>query len=486
MKILSPWFRSPSFARTACLAAAIAFPIAFSPVGAAWAGDERPKYQVLRQNEDWSFLKDYEGEGDFFDPAKYVPLNDNGDIYFSFGAQLRSRLEGFDGFNFGNTGAADDDDVYLLHRLLVHADLQLGEHVRFFLQGINATLTDRDLPGGERTIDENELDFQNAFVEFNTGGISEDVGNIQVRVGRQGLLFGAQRLVSPLDWANSQRMFHAATVSTNLFDWNTTAFGSELVKVKNSKLDKREKDTNFYGLYGTNKSIMGLEAFDLYYLYLDNESVAWNGTTGDEDRHTLGGRLHGDIGGSEVFGELEAAYQFGEVGSDDISAFMVTGLVDWDVQPMKPKGLHMSVGGGYASGDDSTGGKVKTFNQLFPLGHKYLGYIDAVGRQNIINMEVGASMGLFWDIVGGANYLHFWRADKGDALYNAGGGVAIAGQTNGKREVGGEIDLTLKRAFGKHLSVLAGYSHFFAGDFVDNAPEDDDIDFGYLQLQYTM
>ena len=91
------------FTATLCFAFAL-------PVGAASADDSLPKYQVLRQNEDWSVLRDYDGPDDFFNPAKYIPLNDEGDIYLSFGGQLRERVEFWDGFNFGNTGTADDDD----------------------------------------------------------------------------------------------------------------------------------------------------------------------------------------------------------------------------------------------------------------------------------------------------------------------------------------------------------------------------------------
>ena len=41
-----------------------------------------------------------------------------------------------------------------------------------------------------------------------------------------------------------------------------------------------------------------------------------------------------------------------------------------------------------ASGDDDpTDGDLETFNQLFPLGHAYFGYIDVIGRQNIIDVS---------------------------------------------------------------------------------------------------
>ncbi len=66
----------------------------FSPAfgASAFAGEAlesypAPAYQVLRQNEDWSFLASYEGEGDRFDSIKYIPLSENGKTWLSLGGQ---------------------------------------------------------------------------------------------------------------------------------------------------------------------------------------------------------------------------------------------------------------------------------------------------------------------------------------------------------------------------------------------------------------
>ena len=115
----------------------------------------------------------------------------------------------------------------------------------------------------------------------------------------------------------------------------------------------------------------------------------------------------------------------------------------------------------------------------------YLGYIDVVGRQNIIDFNLGVTCKptpkLGAKIAG-----HFlWRDEREDALYNAGGGVVRPGAPGTDREVGQEIDLTLTYRFDRHLIGELGYSHFFAGDFLEETGESDDIDFVYLQLQYT-
>jgi hypothetical protein len=224
---------------------------------------------------------------------------------------------------------------------------------------------------------------------------------------------------------------------------------------------------------------------DLYWLGLNRSSAAFNGSSGKEDRHTLGVRLWGAVAGSRLDFDVEGAWQLGEVGDDDISAFMVAAQVGtkFSQAAMKPR---LELGLDYASGDDEAGdGDVETFNHLYPLGHAYLGYIDTVGRQNIIDVRATAAANPLGSLKAKLDLHGFWRADRDDALYNAGGGVARAGSAGTSREVGVELDLTVKQPLSRHTVVVAGYSHFFAGDFIDESGSGDDIDFVYTTLQHT-
>ena len=53
-----------------------------------------------------------------------------------------------------------------------------------------------------------------------------------MRLGRQELGFGRQRLVSPLDWANARRTFDGLTLEWLGEDWHTTGFVNRPVKVR--------------------------------------------------------------------------------------------------------------------------------------------------------------------------------------------------------------------------------------------------------------
>ena len=62
----------------------------------------RPGYQILRQNEDWSAISEsgLSDKSDFFDPMKYVALNESGSVWASFGGHYRVRNETWNNFGF--------------------------------------------------------------------------------------------------------------------------------------------------------------------------------------------------------------------------------------------------------------------------------------------------------------------------------------------------------------------------------------------------
>ena len=77
---------------------------------------DRPRYQMLRQEEDWSFLRD-NSEQDYLDPIKFISLADNRQTYATLGGELRSY---FKFYNREQLGAIPGQDIYLLQRLMGH------------------------------------------------------------------------------------------------------------------------------------------------------------------------------------------------------------------------------------------------------------------------------------------------------------------------------------------------------------------------------
>jgi len=438
-------------------------------------GLERPNYSpVLRQNEDWSVLAGYDTSktDSFFDPIKYIPLFENGDFWLGFGGQIRLRAEGWDNFNFDS----QFDDGFLLTRLRLHTDIHTGKYLRFFAEMKSSFSTDRDLPGGRRTLDVDELDLQQAFADIMIP--AGESGKLTIRPGHQMLLLGKQRLVSPLDWSNTMRTWQGIQGFFDWYNWNVSGFWTQFVPVKKYEFNEADSDEPFAGIYGTGSPGTAGIGLDGYWLYRERKNL-------DEKRNTFGGRIFGALVKNRLDYDFEAAYQFGDSSDNDVQAFMIGSQFGYRFAEtaFKPR---VYVGFDFGSGDkDPNDNKNQTFDQLYPLGHAYLGYMDFVGRQNIISPNIGVTFNPLKKLTCEATGLFFWRAEKDDALYNPGGGVFREGAPGTSLEVGQEIDILLKYAYNIHTVFLLGYSHFFPGTFISQTGPDDASDFLYASVEFN-
>ena len=421
-----------------------------------------PGFKLLRFNEEWAAT----------DAAKSAPVASlkamelgNG-RHLTLGGEFRARGEHWRNFAFDEP--ADSDDSFLLHRYSAFGDLSFGNGFRIFAEALYADATDRDLPGGKRPADVDGLDFKNLFFDYS---MAPPVGeSATLRVGRQQLAFGKQRLVSPLPWANSFRKWDGISLIVEGGPWKAHGFATQFVENEKYDLNSSSSEDRFHGLYLTRGSNL-----DLYYLYRDNEATA-------EELNTVGIRFSGLISGWDY--DFETAYQFGDRGSEDISAWMLgtkagyrVADVAWSPRPF--------IGFDFGSGDDDPNdGDANRFNQLFPLGHAYLGFSDLIGRQNILAVNSGMDLKPSARLTV-TNMVHgFWRADKSDALYNAGGGVLRSPTDDAGRFVGIEYDLTASYNIGSGWRSLVGYSALFGGDFIKDTGSDKTVQVLYGQIQY--
>src|SRR5258706_8550379 len=90
------------------------------------------EFKLSRQDEDWSVLRDPALRTDVFDTVKFIPLNRDGSSWLTLGGEVRERYEYFNKCNWGK--GPRDDNGYLLHRYMIHADAHIGENFRVFTQ----------------------------------------------------------------------------------------------------------------------------------------------------------------------------------------------------------------------------------------------------------------------------------------------------------------------------------------------------------------
>jgi len=417
-----------------------------------------PAYTVVRWNENYSYLKTAP-KTDLFDPIKYIPLGPD-DWYLSLGGQYRFRYEYYNNVNFAPAGAAQDDDGYYLNRLMVHADLHMGPMFRVFAQGKASMIDDRD--GGPRPVDADEVDIQQLFADVRFSLGAKDAATL--RFGRQDLLYGAQRFISPLDWTNARRTFEGAKGSLSLGATAVDLFWVRPVNIDKEQLNDGDGQTSFAGVYATVglPDVMrgGGTKLEGYFLALNRTDARFavnaNGPDRDEDRYTIGVRVASTPKPFDF--DVELDYQFGQFGDQNISAYSVALDAGYTLAscPMTPRiYLGFDLATGNDNGDKGTFG---TFNQLFPLGHAYFGYIDVIGRQNIIDLHPGTELTIVQNaayakkVTLRADYHLFWRENENDAVYNVLAGSAatppqagVLRAANGSSEmfIGSEIDLLL-------------------------------------------
>jgi len=431
-------------------------------------------YNIERWNEDYSYLREA-APTDFFDPIKYMPLNANGDVYLSFGGQARYRFDYFNNSNFG--AGVQDENGFHLFRLLANVDAHFGPNIRVFFQGISALEADRS--GGPRPGDTDDIDIQQLFGDFRVP--IDDSRALTFRVGRQELIYGAQRLISPNDWANVRRTFDGAKVSLSLPNDTLDAFWTQPVISTKRKLNSDDDNTSFAGIYNVTALPMVLpEAntkVDAYFLALNQTRSSTVAVS--NDTYTVGGRFHSTPAPWDM--DVEGDWQFGRFDSQRLCAYSIAAEGGYTFSNIifSPRAW---LGFDLASG---SGSGAHRFNQLFPPQYMYLGHLYALGRQNLIDLHPGVSLSLRHDITLSAEEHIFWRQNSSDGLYNLTGGVVRAADGSKDAYVGNELDLSATWQIQRHLFAYVGWAHFFTGTFIEQTGAHADMDFFYTSVTFT-
>ncbi len=454
-------------------------PIPPRPGTAAAAKPAPPRpFRPLFFDNDFRYLeKPNNPYVDPFDVLKRRSLTPTGSVKLDFGGEFRWQSKREDNRRLNGV-----ENNYNLFRERLYFDTWYEDLFRVYFETIWADSSLQTLP--PIALDLNHGDLLNAF-----GEIKLPLGegrSLSGRFGREELFFGNQRLVSALDWVNTRVKFdNVAHLLYRGPDWNVDGFWSRPLPPAPRMFDSPNQSVQFFGTYAVYKGFEG-QTVDLYYLgLLETDPIVRGrgGVLGEAAAHTLGTRLQGGRG--DWLYESEFAYQFGGQSNLDRSAGIATMGVGrrFSKAWAKPELWFYY---DYASGDgDPVNGTFGTFNQLFPLGHKYFGYADLSARQNIRDPNVILTFApskrvnfLVW-------YHHFNLVSPRDALYNVAGAVSRRDPTGrAGTDVGDEIDLLMNVILNPHTDLQFNYSHFFPGSFIANTGVDKDSRFFYAQFLF--
>lgn len=437
---------------------------------------------------------------------------------WDLGGQFRTRFEHKERFAVpGVPGALDFRDeggepanTYWLFRTKLHLGYAPTPGFTAFVEGRDSfSLNDERRPDPES----DRFDLHQAWVRLG----NPKAFPLSVKVGRQELSYGDERVLGAFDWNNLGRVFDAAKLRFENDTVWVDAFTGRVVLADDHELNLPNDYDWFSGLYASTRSLLPVQETQLYFLARNTglKSPAANaggapqaGGPPARDIYTLGLRiksLPGKLGPWDYSAELA-----GQLGRFRETAGPRAG------KNLDHRAWAAHAGGGYSlknwwgaprlgveynfgSGDENPAdGDHTTFENLFPTNHRFYGYMDFFSWQNLHNPRASLALKPDPKLTLTADYHLFWLADTHDNFYTVAGarrgGVArTAGAGYGinpgySRFVGSELDIIATYALKPHAVAQFGYGHFFVGEYVRqslSAPGFSATDADYVYVQFV-
>jgi hypothetical protein len=387
--------------------------------------------------------------------------------WLMLGAEIRGRAEANTGIRF----EPRNDDSYYLHRLRLNATIQPQNWLRFFIQA-----QDSRAPGySQRPVPNtvaDTLDLHQGYLELGL----VDKGGWAVRLGRQELIFGEERLVGASNWSNVGRAFDAARLTYRRpgarLDW----FAAAAVVPVNGPFDRPRLFNGFYGFYSTFDRLIRESALEPYFLWKTNSQAR-------EDRYTAGARALGKLPHRLDY-NLEMAFQTGRWAQDTIRAWAGHWVLGYAL--LRANGTpRLVLEYNYASGDANPSDRRRgTFDQLFPTNHNKYGTADRIAWRNIHDLMGGVEWRPTRKWKWNLDYHSFWLASRQDALYTEAGVVFTLNPKARASRVGQELDLQAAYQLSERLQLGFGYAHLFAGPYLKESTTASSVTYPFLMWGY--
>ena len=373
--------------------------------------------------------------------AQEVPLRLQGEL------RLRGEAE--------RTAVIDTLDAFTLLRARIGLEAELAKNARVFLQLQDARTFGEEQGTMDASAD--RLDLHQGWLE-----LVRPVGRVQlgIRVGRQEISLGSERLGGAVGWSNTGRAFDAArlTLTRPEATWQVSALAANVRERGRRLLGTNTGERSDQLLFGGYADTRIVDAF----LFLDRADTIRNFT--DIDRVTLGGRLDAPTSGG-LTAWLEGAYQLGNQLSgailpptspdQDIRAYLLGGRLGY---AMDARLAALGIGLDYLSGDETPlDDEYSAFYTMYHTGHKWYGYMDLfldpaarTGDRGLVDAIASATVRLARDVPLTLDVHRFWTAAQR--------------APDEPSDLGWELDLTMPFTIAPGQRLQLGYSAFRTGD----------------------
>jgi len=396
--------------------------------------------------------------------------------------EIRVRPEYDNNNDFDDT--RPDSRDYTFYRTTLNLDWKRSDRIRAFV-----ALRDARVFGGERNAaggiggntaaNQGGMDLYQGYVDYYPEGDER----WRLRLGRQEIDLGDERLVGSFNWSNTGRAFDGLRASTRAGDARLDLFHFTTADLTLGPGGVTGPDDQV--LAGAHASWdLGEHTLQTYLLHFSDRAalnaVAKNGFVGGQSFETYGVRALGPLGRTGLDYKLEVAGQHGDFSVDELDAWAGAWTLGKDLDPRNRIEAEFD----YSPGDEGTPGKRETWQNLFPTNFKFYGIANRMSWQNMRGYR------LSWlhktrkahDL-----RLDLWKFeldDPRDNWYRANGAVNRPASPGAPRDLGYEVDLRYTFKDG-NLKHQLGVARFMADDFarVTNAAgRADDSTFAYWML----
>jgi hypothetical protein len=410
------------------------------------------------------------------DSAPSDELNKDLPKWLRFSGEYRARLEGFTGGSF----KPSNDDAYFLSRIRLNMKIEPADWLKLVVQGQDSRVWGKNQHPAAPPY-QDIFDLRVGYIELGDA----EKGSVAIRLGRQELTFGEQRLVGSADWLNTPRSFDAIRATFHVSGYRLDAFASSVVNQRDGKFDRSNPGNNLYGVYETMEKLVPGATVEPYFFWRRAPNLVTEAAhQGNLNFGTLGLRWAGKLPGHFDYG-TEMAHQAGRLGTDRVGAWAGHWIVGYTVAGAwaSPR---LSVEFNHASGDDNPhDGRRGTFDQIYPTNHDRYGLTDPVGWKNLNHLRSGIEIKPRPKWLAIASYHSFWLANSHDGFYNASGAlVARVPDGSAGRYVGQEADLQAVYFWSGRTKIGAGYGHLFPGTFLKKTTDGSAYTYPYAYVNY--
>lgn len=396
--------------------------------------------------------------------------------FLTIDAESRIRYELMDNFDFNKNTNDHNNMVFMRSRLGFTFDMKKHVSMRLQLQDFRRWGDFNDTTGGNSSnlSDRADLTLREGYIDL----LDLWDNQINIRLGRQPIFKGEERVFTDLDWNNIGLTHDAATMSykpkaKQKYDLIFIAVEENDNQFNTSTLDD---DAYLWSLY-SEFDLKPFTKFEPYYIFQDYDSatlanhmpqVTSSGAAGDDAQiHTLGLLATGNLGSRFNWG-FEGNYQFGKFGTYDLTgAYLLHGKLGyktgWNL--LDRFDINYDV---YSGDRNSSDREINTYQPIFPYFYKHMGLIRwfAMKNMNVIKLSTGGNLGKKWQW--DLDWYRFQRERREDDIFDAvtksrtGWLVGVPSD-----DIGQTVDLFLTYPWKDNVTFTNTYSYIFAGKAVE-------------------